>query len=138
MLIIHFLIFLLVFLQEKLTTLTREKQSLEKRLQNTNAKLVQAQSDLTDEKELRKALQLNQTSWQTKNKQLQDELSEYKGTKETEVTDLREQVRDLMFFLEAQKQIENSSDKADIAGGQIIVPESSKNVKQTRRSHKKH
>lgn len=103
-------------------------------------KLTQTQGELGEEKELRKALQLNQASWQTKHKQLQDELSEYKGAKENELTDLREQVRDLMFFLEAQKQIGNSAQKDEIAGGQIIVPESSKNVKHTRssRGHKKH
>lgn len=101
---------------------------------------MQAQSELSEEKELRKALQLNQTSWQTKHKQLQDELTECKVTKDDEITDLREQVRDLMFFLEAQKQIDNSVDKDEIASGQIIIPETSKTAKQHRssRSHKKH
>ncbi|XP_043271350.1 BRCA1-associated protein isoform X1 [Venturia canescens] len=127
-------------MKEKLVSLTREKQSLEKRLQNSNAKLVQAQSELSEEKELRKALQLNQASWQIKHKQLQDELSECKVSKDSEITDLREQVRDLMFFLEAQKQIDNSVDKDEIASGQIILPETSKSVKHHRssKSHKKH
>ena len=86
-----------------MSTLTREKQSLEKKLQTSNTKLTQSHNQLVEEKELRKALQQNQTSWQLKHKQLRDELKEIKDKKDGEVTDLKEQIRDLMFFLEAQK-----------------------------------
>lgn len=83
--------------------------------------MAQAQSQLAEEKELRQALELNQTSWQIKHKQLQDEMTDFKGKKESETTDLREQIRDLMFFLEAQKQIESSAEREEIASGRIVI-----------------
>ncbi|XP_015603552.1 BRCA1-associated protein isoform X2 [Cephus cinctus] len=126
--------------KKQFSILTREKQSLEKRLQNANSKLAQAQAELSEEKELRQALQLNQTSWQTKHKQLQDELCNYKDAKEVELTDLREQIRDLMFFLEAQRLIENSADRDEIAAGRIVLGQSSSSPKQasSKRQQKKH
>ena len=95
---------------------------LDKRLQHSTNKLAQIQTELTEEKDLRKALELNQTSWQIKYKTLQDELS----AKEAEITDLKEQNRDLMFFLEAQKQIDESVDRDEIATGRIVIPSSPK------------
>lgn len=83
--------------------------------------------ELTEEKDLREALQLNQTSWQTKYKTLQDELS----AKEAEITDLKEQNRDLMFFLEAQKQIDESVNRDEIATGRIVIPLSPKSGKSS-------
>lgn len=122
--------------------LNRDKQTLEKRLQQSTNKLTQIQAELTEEKELRKALQLNQTTWQTKYKTLQDELSELKTSKETEIVDLKEQIRDLMFFLDAQNQIEKSADREEIAAGRIVVAPSPSAEKSSgsrgRKGHKKH
>ncbi|XP_014211557.1 BRCA1-associated protein [Copidosoma floridanum] len=115
--------------KNQLAALTREKLAIEKKLQHSNAKLTQIQAQLAEEKELRKALQDNQTSWQIKHKQLQDEMNVYKEKKETEINELNEQLRDLMFFLEAQKQIENSADKEEIASGRIVIEPSSNNPK---------
>lgn len=86
---------------------------------------------MAEEKELRQALQLNQTSWQNKHKQLQDEMSEFKEKKEVETTDLKEQIRDLMFYFEAQKQIANSADREEIASGRIVVGPGSTSPKST-------
>ena len=100
---------------------------MDKRLQHYTNKLAQIQAELTEEKDLRKALELNQTSWQVKYKTLQDELS----SKEAEITDLKEQNRDLMFFLEAQKQIDESVDRDEIATGRIVIPPSPKSEKSS-------
>lgn len=122
-----------LFYQKQFTTLNRDKQTLDKRLQHCTNKLAQIQAELTEEKDLRKALQLNQISWQAKYKKLQDELS----TKEAEITDLKEQNRDLMFFLDAQKQIDESIDRDEIATGRIVIPPSSKDGKSSgSRGHK--
>ncbi|KAG5310813.1 BRAP protein, partial [Pseudoatta argentina] len=123
-------------LKKQFTTFNRDKQTLDKRLQHSTNKLAQIQAELTEEKDLRKALELNQTSWQTKYKALQDELS----AKEAEITDLKEQNRDLMFFLEAQKQIDESVDRDEIATGRIVIPPSPKNEKSSgsRGRKKKH
>ncbi|XP_033218355.1 BRCA1-associated protein [Belonocnema kinseyi] len=117
--------------QKKISTLNKEKQTLEKKIQNITHKLSQSQSELSEEKALRKSLQLNQTSWQTKHKQLQDELAQYKTGKESELTDLKEQLRDVMFFLEAQKQIENSADREEIAAGRILIGPDAKTSKNS-------
>lgn len=95
-------------------------------------KLNQAQAELTEEKALRHALEQNQFSWQSKHKQLQDEFTEYKTTKESEVVDMKEHIRDLMFYFEAQTKIENSTERDNIAGGTIIIPESSTPNKPSR------
>ncbi|KAL0119959.1 hypothetical protein PUN28_007969 [Cardiocondyla obscurior] len=122
--------------KKQFATLNRDKQSLDKRLQHSTNKLAQIQAELMEEKDLRKALQSNQTSWQEKYKKLQDELS----TKDAEITDLKEQNRDLMFFLEAQKQIDESADRNEIATGRIVIPPSPKDGKGSRghKSQKRH
>ncbi|XP_011705414.1 PREDICTED: BRCA1-associated protein [Wasmannia auropunctata] len=119
--------------KKQFVTLNRDKQTLDKRLQHSTNKLAQIQAELTEEKDLRKALQLNQTSWQVKHKKLQDELS----TKEAEITDLKEQNRDLMFFLDAQKQIDESVDRDEIATGRIVIPPNRRDGKSSgSRGHK--
>ncbi|XP_014615924.1 PREDICTED: BRCA1-associated protein [Polistes canadensis] len=128
--------------KNQFTLLNREKQSLEKRLQNTTNKLAQVQLELKEEKELRSSLQSNQIAWQTKYKELQEELSELKTTKESEIKELQEQVRDFMFFFEAQKQIENSANRDEIAAGQIVIAPSSSGSKpkgsRSSKNHKRH
>ncbi|XP_012535394.1 BRCA1-associated protein isoform X2 [Monomorium pharaonis] len=119
--------------KKQFAMLNRDKQTLDKRLQHSTNKLAQIQAELTEEKDLRKALQSNQTSWQAKCKKLQDELS----TKEAEITNLKEQNRDLMFFLDAQKQIDESADRDEIATGRIVIPLSPKDRKSSgSRGHK--
>ncbi|XP_039312302.1 BRCA1-associated protein isoform X3 [Solenopsis invicta] len=119
--------------KKQFATLNRDKQTLDKRLQHSTNKLAQIQAELAEEKDLRKALQSNQTSWQGKCKKLQDELS----TKEAEITDLKEQNRDLMFSLDAQKQIDESIDRNEIATGRIVIPPTPKDGKSSgSRGHK--
>ncbi|XP_077266009.1 BRCA1-associated protein isoform X2 [Temnothorax americanus] len=113
--------------KKQFATLTRDKQTLDKRLQHSTNKLAQIQAELSEEKDLRKALQLNQTSWQAKYKKLQDDVA----TKEAEITTLKEQNRDLMFFLDAQKQIDESADRNEIAAGRIVIPPSPKDGKSS-------
>ncbi|XP_076752010.1 BRCA1-associated protein isoform X2 [Xylocopa sonorina] len=122
--------------KEQLATLSREKQNVDKRLQQVSNKLVQVQAELTEEKELRKALELNQASWQDKYKTLQDEMTEYQKTKQTEVTNLKEQVQDLMFYLDAQNKVENSELREEIASGRIVIPETSNSAKKNTRPSK--
>ena len=117
--------------QKKISSLNKEKQTMEKKIQSINHKLSQTQSELSEERALRKSLQLNQTSWQVNHKQLQDELSQYKIKKEAEVTDLKEQLRDVMFFFEAQKQIENSAHREEIAEGRIMIGPNANSSKNT-------
>ncbi|KOC66982.1 BRCA1-associated protein [Habropoda laboriosa] len=122
--------------KEQLATLSREKQNVDKRLQQVSNKLVQVQAELTEEKELRKALELNQASWQDKYKTLENEMTECQRTKQVEVSNLTEQVQDLMFYLDAQKKVENSELREEIASGRIVIPETSTSAKKTTRPSK--
>lgn len=119
-----------------MSQLAREKQIVEKKLHSSNTKLSQIQTELIEEKALRKALNSNQTSWEIRYQKLQDERNKYKNTKESEHVDLKEQVRDLMFFIEAQQKIQQSTEKEDIASGHIVIPEAPK--ASTSHHHKKH
>lgn len=84
----------------------------------------QVESQLEEERELRKWLNLNRSWWEAKIGKLKNESSEYEKLKKSQLEELKEQARDLTFFVEAQKQIERSEHKADIEGGQIIMEKS--------------
>lgn len=79
-------------------------------------------NELSEEKQFGKTLHENQSSWQTKFSALEKKCSE----KEVEVTELKEQVRDLMFYLEAQNKIANSELKDELAGASLEVPKATK------------
>lgn len=72
--------------------------------------------DLTEEREMSKALQSNLAELETRFKKAEIE-------KNLEMTELREQIRDLMFFLEAQSTIANSDLKDELAGSSVTIPE---------------
>lgn len=74
--------------------------------------------ELSEERQFGKTLQSNQSSWQHKFAALEIECNE----KVEEITELKEQVRDLMFFLEAQNKIANSELKEEIAGASVGLP----------------
>lgn len=50
--------------------------------------------------------------------------------KEEEITELKDQIRDLMFYMEAQNTIANSDLKDEIATSSISVPSPSNDVKK--------
>jgi len=51
---------------------------------------------------------------------------------------LKEQVRDLMFFLEAQNTIDKSVDREDIVNGSVIVEQQSSSGHNRTPKNKKH
>lgn len=70
-----------------------------------------------------KALQSNQTSWQSKYTSLETNYRKYQIEKEGEINELKDQIRDLMFYMEAQNTIANSDLKDEIATSSISVPQ---------------
>lgn len=78
--------------------------------------------ELSEEKQFGKTLQSNQSSWQIKFSTLEKKCTE----KEQEVSELKEQVRDLMFYLEAQNKIANSELKDEMAGASVEIPKAGK------------
>ena len=118
-------------IEQKLNTVIKEKQLLEKKSTAMNARLTTTLRDLAEEKQFSTTLQLNHTSWQTKYTNLEKVCKE----KEQEVVELKEQVRDLMFYMEAQNTISNSEFKDELVEGSVIVGEGS-GAKKNRRKKK--
>lgn len=88
---------------------------------------------------MNKALQSNQASWQSKYTQLETNYRKFQIKKEVEITELKDEIRDLMFYMEAQNTISNSDLKDEIATSSISVPNPppSQDVNQKQRRKKK-
>ncbi|XP_026287588.1 BRCA1-associated protein [Frankliniella occidentalis] len=110
-------------LQSKVSSLTKEKQMVEKKLQQFSERLGSTQKELQEEKQLSGALTQNQGGWQKKFTALESQFHQYQTEKDKEISELKEQLRDVMFFLEAQKQISESADRDEIAGGRVTIGE---------------
>lgn len=125
-------------LSAKIVQLTKEKQTTDKKLQQVSGRLAAAQSELHDERQMSRALRHNQTEWQAKFSSLENQFSEYRKAKDKELADVKEQLQDVMFFLEAQKQIEASADRDEIAEGRIVIGEAPQptNTRNGRRRRK--
>nr|XP_016997296.2 BRCA1-associated protein [Drosophila takahashii] len=102
-------------LQQLQQTMQKEKVNLERKLAQHSTKLKEVQKQLNEERELSKALQTNQSSWHGKYKILEQQYNEFKHNHDAEVTDLKEQLRDVMFFLDNQQKMANS----ELAGASI-------------------
>ncbi|XP_054747900.1 BRCA1-associated protein [Anastrepha obliqua] len=125
-------------LEQKVQTLTKEKQALERKLAQNNTKLKELQKQLAEESEFSKTLQINHSSWQTKYATLENQYKEYKEAREAELNDVKEQLRDIMFYMQAQSKIAESDMKDDIVGGTVVVPEVDAASTSTGRRRKKH
>lgn len=120
-------------LQLEVATLQKDKASLEKKVNNLSTKLGSVLKELAEEKQFSKTLQANQTAWQAKYAALEAKCQE----RDTEVVELKEQVRDLMFFMEAQNTIAKSELKDEIEAGSVSVGESSKGSKTRKKKNGK-
>ncbi|XP_026314590.1 BRCA1-associated protein [Hyposmocoma kahamanoa] len=103
-------------LKEQVTKLTRENKTLEKKLQHVTAKLSTLQSELSEERGLASALANSQAEWQARAKMREDNFVK-------EVTELKEQLRDVMFFVEARGQLEKAegASQEEIASASVSV-----------------
>lgn len=119
-------------LEAEVHALTKDKNALEKRVNQLSTKLGCVLRELAEEKQFNKTLQENQTSWQAKYNSLEKKYQE----KDAEITELKEQVRDLMFFMEAQNVISKSELKEEIEAGSVTVGDSSSSKSKSRRSKK--
>ena len=94
------------------------------------------QKQLVEEQEISRALQNNQSSWHIKYKQLEQQYEAYKTVKETELDSIKEQLRDIMFYMHAQSKIAESDLKDEIVGGTVVVPEADTPSTSNRRKKK--
>ena len=112
-------------LTEELESVKREKTKVEVKLSQMSLKVGKLTAELGEEKQLNKSLRQNQEEWQTRLKRAEIEISLMKEVKDKEIGELKEQVRDLMFYLEAQAKVKDSPMKNEIVEGSIVVGETS-------------
>lgn len=86
---------------------------------------------------MNKALQFNQSSWESKCTALEEKFQKYQAEKEAEIKDLKDQIRDLMFYMEAQNVVANSQLKDEIAGTSISINEPVENFTKKDRRKKR-
>lgn len=84
-------------------------------------RLANCQKELTDEREMIKALRSNQSDWETKCAQLEQKFQKYQTDKEAEIANLKDEIRDLMFYMEAQSAVANSNLKDEIKDATIKI-----------------
>lgn len=94
-------------------------------------RLSTCQKELAEERVMSQALRSNQTGWESKCQALDMKFKDYQKEKEAEIADLKDQIRDLMFYLEAQNVLSKSDMKDEIATSSITIgaapePEASK------------
>ena len=84
---------------------------------NAREKAEKATKELEFLQDINKSLVSNQQEWKTKiEQQLRDD------SKDKRIQDLEEQLRDMMFFIEAQKTVQGSGELQD--GSVVVVPNS--------------
>ncbi|XP_055327241.1 BRCA1-associated protein-like [Paramacrobiotus metropolitanus] len=101
--------------QEDFQTVTKEKEALEKKLNQLTAQLVKVTKELNNEQQLSKGLMENQKEIQV--------LLEIISQKDREKSDLQEQLADLMFHMQAQQKISEMPDeiRGEIEEGNTMV-----------------
>ncbi|GFU50074.1 BRCA1-associated protein [Nephila pilipes] len=126
-------------LEEKLNRVTKEKQNMDKKISQLTSKVNRIAMELKDEKELNKCLRQNQTLWQQKLNIADKALKEVRDTKDKEIFDLQEQVRDLMFYFDAKDKLQDvpNVSSQEIQEGQIVIGEASGTSTETSKPRKK-
>ncbi|XP_076452554.1 BRCA1-associated protein-like [Babylonia areolata] len=110
-------------ISQHLSDITKEKHLLDKKCTQMHGRLSKALTELQEEKELNRCLRDNQQLWQQRVDALETSVRDLSTSKDKEVEELREQLRDVMFYLEAQEKLAATSDvsQEEIQEGQVIV-----------------
>uniref|UniRef100_H2ZET6 BRCA1-associated protein n=1 Tax=Ciona savignyi TaxID=51511 RepID=H2ZET6_CIOSA len=104
---------------KKVEELGSERQSLSHRNLQLSNKFTQTLRDLSNERELNKSLIKNQEMWRKK----VVDVEEVASKQQVEITELKEQLRDVMFYIEASQAIkkEDGQVQDDIRDGTVVV-----------------
>ncbi|KAL4665671.1 hypothetical protein H8957_012296 [Semnopithecus entellus] len=110
-------------LEHKLNDLLKEKQSVERRCTQLNTKVARLTNELKEEQEMNKCLRANQVLLQNKLKEEERVLKETCDQKDLQITEIQEQLRDVMFYLETQQKINHlpAETRQEIQEGQINI-----------------
>ncbi|XP_041972371.1 BRCA1-associated protein [Aricia agestis] len=101
-------------LRRRITALENDNKALDKRQQQLNAKVATLQSALSEERGLGAALANNHKQWQKSAQKREEALTK-------EMSELREQLRDVMFFVEARGQLEQAAPAAELETASVTV-----------------
>ncbi|XP_048728991.2 BRCA1-associated protein-like [Ostrea edulis] len=107
----------------ELHAVNREKQSVEKKCSHLHGRLTSALKDLQEEKQMNKCLLENQQVWQKKVTVLESQVHDLSQNKEQEIQELRDQLRDVMFYMGAQQKLSETSEvsETELQESQVIV-----------------
>ncbi|XP_059400339.1 BRCA1-associated protein [Carassius carassius] len=110
-------------LERKLNELIKERQSIEKKCSQLNNKVVKLGQELREEQEMNRCLRANQTQLQAQLQEEERRALETAANKDGQIAELQEQLRDVMFYLETQQQIDRmpADARQEIQEGQINI-----------------
>ncbi|XP_070372170.1 BRCA1-associated protein isoform X4 [Equus asinus] len=110
-------------LEHRLNDLLKEKQSVERKCTQLNTKVAKLTTELKEEQEMNKCLRANQVLLQNKLKEEERVLKETCDQKDLQITEIQEQLRDVMFYLETQQKISHlpAETRQEIQEGQINI-----------------
>jgi len=110
-------------LNDKVEFISKEKNKSDGKLTNANSRIRKLCDELKEEKQMNENLMHNQKAWQIKYDVMQKKMEDDCKKKEKEINDLQEQMRDVMFYLEAQNKVGQSSMKDEIQqeGAQVVI-----------------
>lgn len=85
--------------------------------------MVKLSQELREEQEMNRCLRANQTQLQTQLQEEERRAHETAANKEGQIAELQEQLRDVMFYLETQQQIDRmpADTRQEIQEGQINI-----------------
>lgn len=111
-------------LERRLGEISKDKQSIEKKCTQLSSRVLKLSQELKEEQEMNRCLRANQNQLQV---QLSDEENKHKESAEqrdSTIAELQEQLRDVMFYLETQQQIQHLPPEArsEIQEGHINIP----------------
>lgn len=110
-------------LKENISQLSKEKVNLEKKCSTLQTKLNKMQSELEEEKEINKMLRSNQEVYQTKLKTIEETMLLMNKQKDDEIKELKMELRDLMFYLDAPNQMskETNLSKEELESSSLTI-----------------
>lgn len=107
-------------LQATIEQVTKEKQQVDKR---STVKLNKIQHDFEEERLMNEQLRQNQVYFQSEMQKLKDDFENTMKTKTQEIDDLKDQLRDLMFFIDGQQKLKEMTDVSvdELENSQVTV-----------------
>ncbi|XP_065918473.1 BRCA1-associated protein-like [Dysidea avara] len=108
-------------LQSVATELQSDKKAVEKKNQQLQTRMHTLETELKEEIELNKCMSDNQRLWRDRIDMMEKKMDLTIKQKELEVKELQDQVRDVMFYLDAQKKVDGSEEKQELQEGHVII-----------------